>query len=82
MTSKLAPFTSKVDSCGRIVLPRPIRSILNLKHNDIIVFNISSDKVTVDKYSQSCVFCFGRTDLIHYRQQTICKKCMQELTNS
>lgn len=76
------PFTGKIDSCGRVVVPKPIRNILDLKHNDVIMFTVSSGTITVDKYSQSCVFCSGRTNLIHYRQQTICKRCMQELTNS
>lgn len=82
MPSKTVSFTCKLDSAGRIVVPKPIRNILSLKHNDTVVFDLSSGIITVDKYKQSCVFCSGRTDLIYYRQQTICKRCMQELTNS
>ena len=44
--------TRKIDSLGRIVIPKEIRERLNIKENDYLEFLVFNDGLALKKYSK------------------------------
>ena len=42
----------RVDSLGRIVIPKEIRKVLKIKENEQVEINISDDKIILNRYSE------------------------------
>lgn len=72
----------KIDTAGRIVLPKSIRKTFALKEDvDSLEISIDGDAIILKKYTPTCMLCGGDEDLIDYKGHRICKKCAQELFN-
>ena len=78
---KLMGNIRKVDELGRIVLPREMRRILGIKPGDSINITAEDDKIVLGKYEPTCIFCSSSQDVQPFRDQYICKKCLEELKN-
>lgn len=70
----------QVDKMGRVVIPKEIRSQLNIK-NDVDSFEIfmEGDKVILRKYNPTCIFCKSFVDVVSYKDYMVCKKCIEKL---
>ncbi len=71
----------KVDELGRIVLPIEMRRSLNIDIKDPIEIFVDGDRVVLQKYQVSCVFCGSRVNLFEYCGKKVCSKCMRELNS-
>jgi len=77
----------KVDELGRIVLPKELRKVFDIKEKDALEIYTDDNKIILKKYEPFCVFCGSSDDLISHRGKNICKKCassinqMAELNN-
>ncbi len=70
----------KIDTAGRIVLPKSIRNTFDLKDDvDSVEISVEGDAIILKKYTPACMFCGGDEGLIHYKGHRICSKCVQEL---
>jgi transcriptional pleiotropic regulator of transition state genes len=76
---KATGYTRKVDSLGRIVLPKSLRKQMDIAINDDIKFLVDGDMVVIKKYEPSCIFCDTEENVSKYRGKYICSKCMDEL---
>ncbi|WNS42142.1 AbrB/MazE/SpoVT family DNA-binding domain-containing protein [Paenibacillus sp. MMS20-IR301] len=70
-----------LDSLGRIVVPVEIRMTRNIDIGDPIEFFILNEEIIVlRKYtSTECTFCRSLDQVTYYKDQFICKACLQEL---
>ncbi len=77
---KSTGMVRQVDKMGRVVIPKEIRSQLNIK-NDVDSFEIfmEGDKVILQKYNPTCIFCGGFVDVVNYKDYMICKDCIDKL---
>ena len=41
----------RVDSLGRIVIPKEIRKVLKIKENEQVEINVSGDEIILNRYS-------------------------------
>ena len=71
-----------VDKMGRVVIPKEIRSKLQIK-NDVDSFEIymDGDKIILKKYRPACIFCNSLTECIDFETYTVCKSCIEKLNN-
>jgi len=71
-----------VDKMGRVVIPKEIRSKLQIK-NDVDSFEIfmDGDKIILKKYRPACIFCNSLTECIDFETYTVCKNCIEKLNN-
>lgn len=78
---KATGYVRKLDSLGRIVLPKSLRRQLNIKEGDSIeMFVDEHGNVVLDKYVPRCTFCEGITeDMVEYKGKTICRDCLTTL---
>ena len=71
----------KIDTAGRIVLPKSIRNTFALKEDvDAVEIFVEGDSIILKKYTPNCMFCGGSEELIDFKGHRICSKCARELT--
>lgn len=80
---KAIGYVRQIDKLGRLVLPSDIRKALEL-HNgeDSVEFFMDKDSVIIRKYRSTCIFCKSDENLLTYKEQAVCRRCMEELKNS
>ena len=71
----------RIDSLGRIVIPKEIRTTLRIKTKNSLEIFVSNDAIMLRKYAPSCVFCEENDGLIEYKGSKICRKCREEIRN-
>ncbi len=77
---KSTGITRQIDSAGRIVLPKDLRSKLDLRENkDYLEIFTQDDMIILKKYTSSCVFCDSVEDVIDYGSKKVCRRCAAEL---
>lgn len=70
----------KIDTAGRIVLPKSIRKTFDLKDDvDAVEIFVEGDSIILKKYTPTCMFCGGNEGLTQYKGHRICSKCVQAL---
>lgn len=78
---KATGYVRKLDALGRIVLPKSLRTQLNIKEGDSMeMFVDEQGNVVLDKYVPRCTFCDGiSNEMIEYKGKYICKDCQSIL---
>ena len=54
----------RVDSLGRIVIPKEIRKVLKIKENEQVEINVSNDSIILNRYSSIDKYDIALTNLI------------------
>lgn len=78
---KSTGMVRKVDELGRIVLPAEIRQSMDIKVKDSIEIFTDNERIVLQKYSPSCIFCNNVDNIILFREKRICAECLQTLKN-
>ncbi len=77
---KSTGMTRQVDKMGRVVIPKEIRAQLNIQNNvDSFEISIEGDKVILQKYHPTCIFCDSITDVVEFGDYIVCKGCIDKL---
>ncbi len=69
----------RIDELGRVVLPIEIRRALDLKIKDPVEIYTDSNSIILKKYSDSCVFCSEKEELVAFEGKHICPKCLKKI---
>ena len=69
----------KVDELGRIVLPKELRTILNINEKDSIEIFTDDDKIILQKYQPACTFCNNVNNIIYFSGKRVCAACVEKL---
>lgn len=74
-------YVRKLDTLGRIVLPKSLRKELNIIEGDDIEMYVDEDgNVVLDKYTPRCVFCDeAKSNTIKFNGKVICTDCLKEM---
>lgn len=72
----------KVDDLGRIVLPVELRRMLDIAERDEVEIYIEDERIILQKYEPSCIFCGDVRGLISYRGKNICQKCIRSVAEA
>ena len=78
---KTTGMTRPVDSLGRVVIPKEIRTVLGVADGDRLEIWVDGDTVLMRKFVPHCLFCDETKDLISYGGRLICKDCATALAN-
>ena len=71
----------KIDTLGRIVLPIEIRRSLDINVKDPVEIFIDNERIILQKYSPSCIFCGDADNIVFFNGKRICSKCLEEIKN-
>ena len=73
---KSSGIIRKVDELGRIVLPIELSRTLDIAERDELEIYMEQDRIILQKYEPSCIFCASSRDLVRYRGKNICQECI------
>lgn len=69
-----------VDELGRFVIPKEIRTTMDIRCGDPLeIFVDGTDTVVLKKYLCACVFCQSTEELVDYKGKKICSACLDEI---
>lgn len=69
----------KVDELGRIVIPIELRRVLDIEERDELEIFMENDRIVLQKYEPSCVFCSSALGLVSYRGKNVCQDCIRSM---
>lgn len=70
----------KIDSLGRIVIPKQFRKRLGLHDGAVLQLSSDDNRITIIKHQEDCIFCHKETDLIEFEGKFVCKSCLEALS--
>lgn len=76
---KSTGIVRKVDELGRIVLPIELRRILDIAERDELEIYMENDRIILQKYEPSCVFCASSSGLVSYKGKNVCQTCIRNM---
>ena len=79
---KSTGIVRRIDELGRIVLPVELRRSMGLEVRDSIEIYVEGDSIILKKHSQCCIFCGSEKDITLFRQKSVCRRCLAELTTA
>ena len=69
----------RIDELGRIVLPIEIRRSLDINVKDPVEIFIDNERIVLQKYSPSCIFCGEADDVVTFKNKRVCRACLEEM---
>ncbi|MCH5187166.1 MAG: AbrB/MazE/SpoVT family DNA-binding domain-containing protein [Oscillospiraceae bacterium] len=72
-------FIRKTDEQGRLVIPKSIRTRLEIGGDVQLEIIEGSDSFTVRRLVQRCVFCSATERLVEYMDKFVCSDCSKNL---
>ena len=76
---KSTGIVRNVDELGRIVIPKEMRTKMNISSSDPIEIYVEGDKIILSKYVDSCLFCGSGENLCSFKGKKICQVCVDEI---
>ena len=76
---KATGIVRNIDELGRIVIPKEMRTKMDMKSGDAVEIFVDSDKIILSKYAPSCLFCGSGADVVEFKGKRVCRTCVVEL---
>ncbi len=72
---KATGIVRRIDSLGRVVLPRELRRSMGIDEKDALEIFVDGNYIILKKYELSCVFCGSTSDINPFKEKMVCKDC-------
>lgn len=72
-------YVSKIDSLGRVVIPKPVRQMYNLEKEDAIEILPKENGLLIRKYQPTCLFCGETDNIVSHQGISVCEECIKKL---
>ena len=69
----------EVDKLGRIVLPIELRRVLDIAEKDELEIYMENDRIILQKFEPSCVFCSSSEELVSYKGKNVGQVCIRNM---
>jgi transcriptional pleiotropic regulator of transition state genes len=69
----------KVDELGRIVLPKPLREIMDIQEKDPLEIFTDNNRIILQKYHPACEFCSNADNVVYFGEKRICRECIDKI---
>lgn len=76
---KATGVVRKLDSLGRIVIPKELRNAYDVNIGDSLEIFVDDDTVILKKYEPACTLCGNASNTIHFKGKNLCRGCLEEL---
>ncbi len=77
---KSTGIVRKVDELGRIVLPIELRRTLDIANRDELEIYLENDRIILQKYEPTCVFCAASRGLVSHLGKNVCQDCLRAIS--
>lgn len=71
----------RVDELGRIVIPKELRTKLDIAEKDSLEIFVDGEQIILKKYEPACIFCGEGRNVTNYKGKNICQNCLEEMRN-
>lgn len=68
----------KIDELGRVVLPKELRSTLEIARKDSLEIYVDGKTILLKKYEPGCIFCGNARDVMRIHGKNICPECRKD----
>lgn len=69
-----------VDKMGRVVIPKEIRNLLDIKDaTDSLEIFMENDSIILKKYQPTCLFCNSLKESVNIDGRVVCVDCIEKL---
>ena len=72
-------YVSKIDTLGRVVIPKPVRKMFNLEKEDAIEILPKDNCLLIRKYQPTCLFCGEIDNVINHEGIVVCEECVKRM---
>ena len=79
---KKTGMTRPVDELGRVVIPKEIRTSLQIDVKDRLEILLDGDCIVLKKYDPSCTFCGATENVEEVMGRNVCRACLEKLKNA
>lgn len=79
---KATGIVRNIDELGRIVVPKEMRTKMDILCGDPVEIFVEDDKIVLRKFAPNCLFCESADAVTVFKGKKICKKCLEELKNA
>ena len=79
---KKTGITRPIDELGRIVLPKEMRSLLDITAGDRFEISTEGNTILLAKITKRCVFCGDNSAEFDFKDKKVCKNCLSEIKGS
>ncbi len=69
----------KIDSLGRILLPKEMRTRMQIGEKEPMEVFVSRDAIYLKKYSPGCILCGEMESATAFHGKKICQDCIENL---
>ncbi len=76
---KKTGMTRPVDELGRVVIPKEIRSSLQIEVKDRLEILMDGDAIVLKKFNPNCIFCGSAEQVEDVMGKNICRSCLEKL---
>jgi transcriptional pleiotropic regulator of transition state genes len=78
---KSTGIVRNIDELGRIVVPKSMRTRMDIKCGDPIEIYIEGDNIILSKFVSHCIICGCTDDIEDFKDKKLCKSCIAEIRN-
>ena len=75
----------KIDELGRLVIPKEVRTDMDLEIKYPIEIFVDQDMIIIQKYYPACTFCGDKnkdeSKTIQFSGKIVCRSCVQSVTD-
>ena len=76
---KSTGFVKKIDELGRILIPKELRSSMELDTKDALEMFVDGDRIVLQKYQPACIFCNSVDDIVYFNGKRVCAACVAKM---
>lgn len=69
----------KLDPLGRITIPKEVRNKLEIGEKDPIEIFLNGHSIILKRYYPNCILCSKDNNLIEFKEELVCKECVEKL---
>lgn len=80
MILKSTGIVRRLDDLGRLVIPKDLRTLMNMNEKYAIeIYTADDNMIVLKKFQKTCVICNSPDELFEWRGVTFCKCCLNDL---
>ena len=72
-------ITKKIDSLGRLVIPKEFRDNMKINEGDLLEVFLTNNGIFIKKPNVNCALCGNIENLIGFENTLICLKCLKKI---
>ncbi len=76
---KATGIVRKVDELGRVVLPKELRTTMDIQEGTPLEIYTEGDAIVFKLYKPGCYFCGNTNIKIHFGGKPICRACVEKI---